>query len=239
MKFFNFNYSKMSNESLNITFFDINGEYNEEEATDKMKNFQYIESPNRIINQYIADNFPTNISKNQKEDDFITKISFSQKLENNFLVTINCDIINNFSVSHQDTFDSNGYIIFCNLENNSTSELLDKIINYIYDNCSIFIKTYVVGVFQDHIDEDKSYNKMEELLKNINSEMEFEYYEMFVGDKTKYDEIKKMHENALNMNEVFKNVFIQILKEKSPQLVKINKENNKIDDRSKVQCEIF
>ena len=96
-----------------------------------------------------------------------------------------------------------------------------------------------MGVFQDHIDEDKSYSKMEELLKNINSEMEFEYYEMFVGDKTKYDEIKKMHENALNMNEVFKNVFIQILKEKSPQLVKINKENNKIDDRSKVQCEIF
>ena len=228
----------MSNEPLIITFFDINGEYNEEKTTDKKKNFLYIESPMRIIEQYINDNFLTNIKEEEKDDNFITKINFDQKLENNFLITVNCDIINNFSVSHPDTFDSNGYIIFCNLENKETFDLLKKIIKYISENCSIFIKTYVIGVFQDHIEEDKNYDKMKEFLKNLNPEIEPEYYEMFIGDKDKFDIIQKNYENSQNFTETFKSIFIDIYRDKIPQLGGKNKTKN-IEATSKLMCKIF
>ena len=212
----------MSNEPINICCFDINGEYNEEVVFDQSKNFLYTESPIRIISQYITDNFLQNLKKSQSPDKFITKFSFSQQLEKNFLLTINCDVISNFSVSHQGTFDSNGYIIFCDLEKNSTLELLEKIINYINDNCSIFIKTYIVGVFKDHIDEDKNYDKMKEFLKNLDFDIEFEYYEMFLGEKNKLEIITKTYENAINMTDVFKNIFFEILRGKNPTINRNN-----------------
>ena len=214
----------MSNEPINICCFDINGEYNEEVVFDQSKNFLYTESPIRIISQYITDNFLQNLKKSQSPDKFITKFTFSQQLEKNFLITINCDVISNFSVSHQGTFDSNGYIIFCDLEKKSTLELLDKMINYINDNCSIFIKTYIVGVFKDHIDEDKKYDKMKEFLKNLDFDIEFEYYEMFLGDKNNLEAIKKTYENALNMTDVFKNIFYDIFRGNNPKITK-NKYN--------------
>ena len=214
----------MSDEPINICCFDINGEYNEEVVFDQSKNFLYTESPIRIISQYITDNFLQNLKKSQSPDKFITKFTFSQQLEKNFLITINCDVISNFSVSHQGTFDSNGYIIFCDLEKNTTLELLEKMINYINDNCSIFIKTYIVGVFKDHIDEDKKYDKMKEFLKNLDFDIEFEYYEMFLGDKNNLETIKKTYENALNMTDIFKNIFFDIFRGNNPKITK-NKYN--------------
>ena len=214
----------MSDEPINICCFDINGEYNEEVVFDQSKNFLYTESPIRIISQYITDNFLQNLKKSQSPDKFITKFTFSQQLEKNFLITINCDVISNFSVSHQGTFDSNGYIIFCDLEKNTTLELLEKMINYINDNCSIFIKTYIVGVFKDHIDEDKKYDKMKEFLKNLDFDIEFEYYEMFLGDKNNLETIKNTYENALNMTDVFKNIFFDIFRGNNPKITK-NKYN--------------
>ena len=214
----------MSDEPINICCFDINGEYNEEVVFDQSKNFLYTESPIRIISQYITDNFLQNLKKSQSPDKFITKFTFSQQLEKNFLITINCDVISNFSVSHQGTFDSNGYIIFCDLEKNTTLELLEKMINYINDNCSIFIKTYIVGVFKDHIDEDKKYDKMKEFLKNLDFDIEFEYYEMFLGDKNNLETINKKYENALNMTDVFKNIFFDIFRGNNPKITK-NKYN--------------
>ena len=44
---------------------------------------------------------------------------------------------------------------------------MEKMFNYISDNCSIFIKTYVIGVFSDKIDEDKKYEKMKEFFKKV------------------------------------------------------------------------
>jgi len=45
---------------------------------------------------------------------------------------------------------------------------IEKIINYIAENCSIFIRTYIIGVFKDHIDEDKNYRKVVKELNKIN-----------------------------------------------------------------------
>ena len=233
----------MSKESINLSFFDINGEYNEEVSFDQTKNFLNTESPIRIISQYITDNFLQNLHKTESADKFITNFTFSQQFKNKFLITINCDIISNFSVSHQGTFDSNGYIIFCNLEKSSTLELLEKLINYINENCSIFIKTYIVGVFIDKIDQDKSYEKMREFLKNLDFDIEFDYYEMFLGEKNKLEEIKKTYENAQNMTDVLKFLFYEIWKGKIPRINKINKNKvgyeNSSEDKSKIGCKIF
>ena len=229
----------MENESINISCFDINGEYNEEVEVDQSKNFLYIESPIRIISLYITENFLQNLRKKESEDKFTTQFSFSQKFEDKLTVTVNCDVISNFSVSHQGTFDSNGYIIFCDLEKNTTFELLEKIINYIYENCSIFIKTYIVGIFKEHIDEDKRYDKMKEFLKSFEFEWDFEYYEMFLGEKNKLEEIKKIHENAFNMNDIFKNIFFEIWKGGKLPINRNIPLTKAIEDKSKAACELF
>ena len=99
-----------------------------------------------------------------KEDNFITKYNFCYEIEKKQFVKINCDIINNFSVSHQCTLNSNGYIVFCNLESKNTFDLLGKILYYINESCSVNVKTYIIGVFKENIDEDKTYFKMREFL---------------------------------------------------------------------------
>lgn len=230
----------MENKTINISCFDINGEYLDEEPQDQSKNFLNLESPSRIISQYITENFLQNLSKSETDDKFVTKFTFSQNIEKKILITINCDVINNFSVSHQGTFDSNGYIIFCNLSKKNTFELMEKMFNYISDNCSIFIKTYVIGVFSDKIDEDKKYEKMKEFFKNLDTEIDFDYYEMYLGDTNKFDEIKKNNENAQNMGDILKNIFEEICK--NDGLPSINRKvdlKNGVNDRSKMGCKIF
>ena len=230
----------MSTEQITVSCFDINGEYNEEVVIDQSKNFLHFDSPIRIISRYMTEKILQNLSKRETQDKYTTKFSFTQEFEGNNLITINCDVISNFSVSHQSTFDSNGYIIFCDLEKNTTLELLEKIINYINDNCSIFIKTYIVGVFKDHIDEDKGYNEMKQFLKNLDLEIEFEYYEMFLGESDKFSEMKKKYENCDIMVDVFKNIFVQMVKGGNfPQIKKNNNMVRAIEDKSKIGCKIF
>ena len=202
----------MEDQPINISCFDINGIYNEEGIVDKGKNFLNFDSPIRILNLYTTENLVQNLKKIETEDNYITRFSFTQKFEKKKMISVNCDVLSNFSVSHQSTFDSNGYIIFCDLGKKTTLELLDKIVNYINENCSIYIKTYIVGVFKDNIDEDKTYDKMREFLNNFELEWDFEYYEMFLGDKNKIQEIQKIHKNANDMNEVFKNIFFEMWK---------------------------
>ena len=223
---------KLNKETINICFFDINGEY-DESIVDQNKNFFYLDSPIQIISKYITDNFVRNISKTQTKDKYITKFTFSENIKNVFF-TLNCDVICNFSVSHQSTFDSNGYIIFCDLEKNTTLKLLEKIINYIVDNCSIFIGIYIIGVFKDHIDKDKEYNKMKEFLNNLEYDLEFEYYEVFLGEKKNFFEMKNLYQYCITLDDAFKDIFLKIYKENGKKL------NDKDfgGDKSKL-CNVF
>ena len=226
---------KLNKETINICFFDINGEYNES-IVDESKNFFYLDSPIRILSQYITDNFVRNLSKSQTKDKYITKFTFSENIKNVFF-TLNCDVICNFSVSHQDTFDSNGYIIFCDLEKNTTLKLLEKIINYIVDNCSIFIRTYIIGVFKDHIEKDKDYNKMKEFLNNLENDLEFEYYELFLGENKNFFEMKNKYQYCRTLDDVFKDIYLNIYKENGPNGKKFI-EKDFGGDKSKI-CNIF
>lgn len=221
-------------ESITINFFDINGGYEENVPVNTEKIFLLLECPIRIIDQYINDNFIQDVKKYTK-DQFILQYQFGYQIKKDVNIIINCDIINNFSVSHSGTLESNGYIVFCNLENKDTLELLEKIVEYIKENCSINIKTYVIGVFEENIDEDKTYDKMQSFLSGL--DFEFEYYEMYLGKKDMLKIIKKEYEYVEIMDDIFKNVFNEIYEGgKGPRFYK--KDNNFKDgaDRSMLGC---
>jgi hypothetical protein len=229
----------MENETIIVSCFDINGTYSEEIVIDQTKNFMCLESPLRIISEYINENTVQNLSKTESEDKYITKYTFTQQFKGNFYITVNCDVINNFTVSHESTFDSNGYIIFCDLEKNTSLKLLEKIINYIVDNCSIFIRTYIVGVFKDHIDNDKDYNKMKEFLQSLEFDLEFEYYELFLGEKKNFFEMKNKYQFCRTLDDVFKDIFLKIYKDIATNDGKVIIEKGFGADRSGLLCKIF
>ena len=109
---------------------------------------------------------------------------------------------------------------------------------YIKENCSLNIKTYVIGVFEDNIDEDKTYMKMQSFLSGL--DFEFEYYEMFLGKKDMFKIISKEHENALIMEETFKNVFKEIYEGgKGPRFYKKDVNYKDGVDKSMLGCLIL
>lgn len=230
----------MSN-SIKLDFFDINGEYNEDVDVDIANNFLLIDSPMRILEQFINENFLQDLKKDF-QDKYITKYSFSYNIKKNKKISINCNIINNFSISHSDVLESNGYFIFCNLENKKTLELLDKLVDYIIEYCGCQIKTYVIGVYKENIDESMDFKKMNNFLKSL--DFEYNYYEMFIGDKDKFEMIKATHNNSETLENIFKSIFDNICGEEITQ-PKIKKEIMKDYDHDNnsgsfgSKCKIF
>lgn len=231
-------------ESIKLDFFDINGEYKENVNVDVKKNFLLFDSPMRILEQYINNNFLQDLKKDC-EDQYIIKYSFSYNIEKNKKISINCNIFNNFSVTHNDILESNGYFIFFNLEDKKTFELLEKLINYIIEYGSYHVKTYIIGVFNEKIEEKMNYENMDDFLANFH--FEYEYYEMFIGDSNKFKEIKDIHKKSETMETIFKNIFQNIYGgERAPRAFgKGNgKKNNKYYDKDYgtqgcKNCEIF
>ena len=224
-------------ESITINFFDINGEYQENVLVNTDKIYLLLDCPLRIIDKYINENFLQDLKKNT-EDQFLTQYQFSYEIQKNNFISINCDIINNFSISHSRTLDSNGYIVFCNLESQTTLDLLEKIIDYIKENCSINTKTYIIGFFEKSIDEDKTFNKMQSFLGEL--DFEFEYYEMFLGNNDTFTLISKEHENAETMEDIFKIVFKEIYeKGNGPKFRKNLNTKDGLEDRSMLKCLIL
>ena len=216
--------------SIILSFFDINGEYREDVEVEKQQNFLHLESPIRILDQYINENLCYDLKK-ITDVQFIIQYKFSYEMYKNVLISINIDIINNFSVSYQRSLEANGYIVFCNLESETTIELLEKIIEYIRDNCSINSKTYIIGVFKEYINEDKSFDKMNEFLSKL--DFDFDYLEMYLGDKEYFENISKNYPNAQKMKEVFTYIFKRIYEKRKPKMSKKVKDKNYKQDRSR------
>ena len=225
--------------SIKIDFFDINGEHKEDTDVDIANNFLLFDSPMRILEKFINENFLKDLKKDF-QDKYITKYSFSYNISKNNKISINWKIINNFSISHSDVLESNGYFIFCNLENKKTLELLDKLIDYIIEYCGCQIKTYVIGVYKENIDESMEYKKMNNFLRSL--DFEFNYYEMFIGDNDKFEMIKSTHNDSETMENVFKSIFCGICGEEisSPKIKKKNRKDYDKDNESvSFKCEIF
>ena len=223
--------------TITINFFDINGSYEKNELIDDKINYLNLECPIRILEQYINENLINDLKK-EEVDQFIIQYKFSYEINKDDFISINCDIIRNLSFSHLRALDSNGYIVFCNLESQTTLELLEKIVNYIRDNCSLNIKTYIIGVFKENIEDDKTYNKMKNFLSDL--DFDYEYYEMFLGNKDIAKIITNEYENAENMEEVFEAVFKDIYEGgKGPRFIKDYNKNNGAMDKSMEKCLLF
>ena len=76
-------------------------------------------------------------------------------------------------------------------------------------------------------------------------DFEYEYYEMYIGNKDKIAFINQEYENAQIMDDVFKNIFKEIyLHGKGPRFINQNKNKNMklkdgIEYNSMAKCNIF
>ena len=209
-----------SGKSITIHFFDINGEYQENVPVKTEEIFLLLDCPMRIIDQYISENFIQDVKK-ETEDQFIIKYKFSYEIQKKFFISVQCEIINNLSVTHSGTLDSDGYIVFCNLENEKIYDLLRNIIEYIKESCSIKVKTYVIGVFKENFEDENGFFKIQSFLGSF--DFDFEYYEMFLGNKNMLKIINKEHPNSQTMDEIFKIIFKEIHDgEKRPRFSKVS-----------------
>ena len=109
-----------------IHFFDINGEYKENVEIDEKSLLTKVDSPLRLLNEYTTKNNLKH-SQNKSEDGTIIEYKLETSFGKEKSKQINCYLINNFSVSHQSTLNSLGYIVFCNLENELIFDMLEKI----------------------------------------------------------------------------------------------------------------
>ena len=194
----------MSTSPIKIIFFDINGQYREEEKVDFNKNAFLEDSPIRILEKFFKQN---NIQYKKEIVVDLKNYSFDYEIDKK-VVKFDCYIMENFTEIHQSHLDTNYYAIFCNLENENTLESLEKLIDFVNDNYSINAKIFIIGIFKQSIDEDKTYMKMNEFLgKKVSN---YEYYEMYDGDLNKIDFDSQEFENAENMNQIFTDVFTEI-----------------------------
>ena len=221
----------MSSSPIKITFFDINGQYANEKKEDLNKNALLEDSPIRILEKYLKENsiqFKKGIVDDLKNYSFVLEFK-------NRVISFDCYILDNFSVVHQSIVYVNYYIIFCNLDNKDILEFLEKLIEFIKEFYSVNAKIFIIGVFKESIDEDKTYENMKQILdeKHIN----YEYYEMYDGDLDKIDIESQEYEYSENMNQVFENIFTEI---HSPgnknKKGNIDKKNGRPD---KSKCVIF
>lgn len=226
----------INNDPLEVIFFDINGVYEEDsEQDEKLKN--KLESPLRILNQYTSEKFFADLDKD-KDQEYSEKLyKFTYEFENNDTKMINCHIINNFSFGHTITHYANGYVIFFNIDNNTSTEL-EKLINYISDDCSRETRIYIIGVYEKNTCKNRE--QMTGFLDDYN--IDYIYYEMYGGDKQSMEKIKKSNPDSIDIEEVFKNIFEDIYETNSKSIRKIKKiSKNPRDERNDVSggCNIF
>ena len=186
-----------------IHFFDINGEHRENVDIDVKKLSLNIDSPIKILKEYTKrNNF--NSSQKDSEDKLVIDYKFQGKFGEK-VKDINCNIIYNFSVSHQTTLNSLGYVVFLNLENNSIFDLLEKLIDYIKDNCSLNVKTYMIGIFSKEIKKDRTEEEMKQFFNA--EDFDFEYYQMYIGNDNR---IMEKYKGAANIDEIMNQILVNI-----------------------------
>ena len=186
-----------------IHFFDINGEHKENVDIDVKKLSSNIDSPLRILNEYTNKN-DFKVTPKNSEDKLVIDYKFEAKF-GNITKNINCNIIYNFSVSHQTTLNSLGYVVFLNLENNSIFDLLEKLIDYIKDNCSLNVKTYMIGIFSKEIKKDRTEEEMKQFFNA--EDFDFEYYQMYIGNDNR---IMEKYKGAANIDEIMNQILVNI-----------------------------
>lgn len=205
-------------EHLKFILFDIKGVYEEDSEVEKANKI-LLESPVRILNQYTSEMFFPDLSKNTDEEFSEIMYSFSFPISENNLQFINCLVIDNYSFGHTNTNYADGYIIFFNLDNFNRKEL-EKLIDYIIDECSREVKIYVIGIYKNKV----SITNKEITIFLDSFNIEYEYYEMYGG--TNFKEIKNEYPDSININDLFEKIFNDTYQQKAEACSKIERIKN-------------
>lgn len=203
------------NSELKIVLLDINGEYEEknldqEEEDDKKKNIVKLESPVRIMSQFCSQNIFENLTKDTNEfQEILYKFNYPYQENGDFPCQIY--IIDDLTMMHNINLTADAYIVFCNLENKFTSKKLEQMINYIKDSCSVDVKTYVIGIYQNQNFKLEEFNIDNMKLFLDSNQFLYDYFECREEDKNKEDNSQDKNNNEDDLREL-KDILGSILK---------------------------
>lgn len=155
-----------------IVCFDLNGSYEEGYTVTLEENKSLLESPLRILDEFMETHLFLETEKTYENS---TKIIYNFKFSNDDSNSFEIYTLSDLSYVHKISLESDGYLIFVNLEDQNTLELLDKIIKYLI-SCSIQIKAFIVGIYKDQILQILNKEALNSYLdeKNLN----YEYYQI-------------------------------------------------------------
>ena len=163
--------------SSTIVCFDLNGSYEEGYTVTLEENKSLLESPLRIFDDFMETHLFLETEKNYESS---TKISYNFKFSNDDNNSFEIITISDLSYVHNISLESDGYLVFLNLEDQNTLDLLEKIIKYLI-SCCMEMKTYIVGIYKDKILPILNKEALNSLLdeKNLN----YEYYQIKYENK--------------------------------------------------------
>jgi len=223
----------MSNNNIEIVFFDINdfveeeNENNEQEEKkeeikaekEEEKEEKEISFPLKVIGYFLENQILIDMETEECEDYY--QYSFIYQIQKDVAKHCNFYV---FSRITQESFtiDSNALFIFCDLENEKNKGALEKVIENIKRICQQDIKIYILGII-------KSNNKCVLNKENISKlfeeeEIHMKYKEININTKKN---INKNEDNNENENNI-KNDNIIIENNKND-----NNENNKNNENDK------
>ena len=184
---------------------------------------QYYEHPQDLMNSFIETHTVENLVK--KHD---STMEFTYSLTSNDPTTIKLIFLKNLERGYNFCQGADANIIFIDLECVDALDKLNNIIEYIKENISQEIKSYVIGKYNSTEDKIKSLNinTMTEHLKN--KDFLFQYDEICTEPKKEFDD---------NIENFFKQILES--KFKMSQNRAIQRQSDNRDDQSNSGCIIF
>ena len=233
----------MSN-SLELIFFDINNivyediyEENEKKMNDEEEEneekIKKIPKKEKLIPYKIIEHFLYNIiliDLDIEESEKFNTYSFIYQVQRG--IAKQCKLYL-FKSLCQEAFNvnSNGLFIFCELQNEKTEELLDKLIEFIKKTCTKDIKLYIIGVMYPN----KKNILTEENIKDLFDEegIDYKYDEIIINpnNSSKLDDSKSNNNISIDIKNEDNNINIINIK-KEDEDNNINNINNINNDHN-------
>ena len=209
----------MSTYNIEIIIFDINNFEDEEIDNDEKEKkekciinkeilFSY-----KVINHFIKNHILIDMEMEENED--YNEYSFIYQIQKG--ITKQCKFYLFYRVTQESfTIDSNALLIFCDLENEKSKELLKKVIENIKKICQQDIRIYILGIIKGNKECILNQESISKLFKE--EEINIKYNEMNI--KNSKEERNKINDENNNLNKEDNN---------KDDNNKRNEENNKIN----------
>lgn len=213
---------------ITIVCFDINSGFEEDFDQSLGENILSLESPLRILDEFIETHLFLE-SEKIKKDSSEMKYSIGFNFSKNNHIKFDIIVLNDLSFIHDICLDASAYLVFINLEHQSTLNQLEKITKYILESCSMGIKTYIVGIYRDKITPTLNNESLEIFFEE--QKLNYEYYEI---------EYKKDNDNnGINhicIQEYFiSNKFEGKKSKKGGKIITLDRKNSKSDRKNSLK----